>query len=834
MAEYFFTEPNKLNVQTANGFGVIDTNEYRVGNLFSASSTPKAYAVMNGNILAQEVAGNTNILNLVLKPSEQPDLGMPRIDYIIYKGIVKSSLVGSNDVVAASTKNDLTKKIWDSHALQVQEFNIPQPAPPTNPLASEVLGLAYKASATGNYDADDDDSLNKAFYSSESTQFPVEGGDHIGDFDTTSFGIVIVFERIGFKPTFRLARELDSKITFTALGGSPTNAETFRRKHEKEDILNFVDSAAFFGAYSESGLEVFTGLELITGTEFETLTGSDLYDDVISKHLNRNKIYVDVRNEFDDSFNYYENYDNTIQWSLDNTTTLTNVNYYRSEWPVLVVLDSEFDGQNTDKVIRLSFPQGDNESPMLYYRRVYRENLGLELPAGIEQFHVTGIDNSFYDSEALITPYSGGLITSNYYNIKVIKRVNLTDDSENDFPLQGHSFFRRTYLDSLFPIFDMESPFTNANYTNLKVYYDSSYVDKCITNEAILNEDLTDYALRDYVSSMGVAADDAHRTFIAFPYKYHSNFDNNSDFIPLSGMEMENGEPFLIELNDIMSDVNLQRSHFRINGANEEYLRFENNRLDNTATDINEYSFDDVVILSLTNQQFETLEQLKQQNFTGPYKVYLGVKNVTASLDENGNKYTSFTYVLRGITEVNNDIETHEEVTTITSITDAEILGIHSQHVFPIDNPYISSNYGPRVLNGNNFHNGVDLVAQVAANTAGTPVYAARTGIIRKRVTSPDNNDAGVRVRLEADDGLEYNYFHLQTNSNSGLPDPNDPNLTDEEKTVEQGTQIGTVGTTGSSTAPHLHFEIWNGTLNRINPYSVFPELALLPYTRHR
>src|SRR5699024_8918010 len=137
----------------------------------------------------------------------------------------------------------------------------------------------------------------------------------------------------------------------------------------------------------------------------------------------------------------------------------------------------------------------------------------------------------------------------------------------------------------------------------------------------------------------------------------------------------------------------------------QEYLSFINVQVLNAGIEYTPYSFDDVILLSITRNEYDQLELLKQQNFIGPYKVYIGVKNISVLTDDNGNAYCSFIYVLRGLTENNGNIEPLEVVSPITSITSDSILGINSGHVFPIDTPYISSSYGWRQLGGRDFHN---------------------------------------------------------------------------------------------------------------------------------
>jgi len=142
------------------------------------------------------------------------------------------------------------------------------------------------------------------------------------------------------------------------------------------------------------------------------------------------------------------------------------------------------------------------------------------------------------------------------------------------------------------------------------------------------------------------------------------------------------------------------------------------------------------------------------------------------------------------------------------------------QGQYPIDNPYISSDYGMR--NGS-MHNGVDFVNKQRGAVDGKPVYSVTDGKIVRLVTTPDGNRAGVRVRILASSGYQYNYFHLQNGSNLHLKN---------KMNINKGDVIGNVGNTGASRGAHLHFEIWDPNGNKVNPYNIYPSLYKIPHRK--
>lgn len=118
---------------------------------------------------------------------------------------------------------------------------------------------------------------------------------------------------------------------------------------------------------------------------------------------------------------------------------------------------------------------------------------------------------------------------------------------------------------------------------------------------------------------------------------------------------------------------------------------------------------------------------------------------------------------------------------------------------FPVSAP-ISSPYGkrPNPLSGEaGFHSGVDLSA-----ATGTPIRATADGVVSHSGWTPQS---GYVVVLEHGHGFSTIYAHNKKNAvNAG-------------QKVAKGEIIAHVGSTGRSTGPHLHYEVWkNG--RSVNP----------------
>ena len=128
---------------------------------------------------------------------------------------------------------------------------------------------------------------------------------------------------------------------------------------------------------------------------------------------------------------------------------------------------------------------------------------------------------------------------------------------------------------------------------------------------------------------------------------------------------------------------------------------------------------------------------------------------------------------------------------------------------WPVRSGYITSTFGFRkdpYRGRSAFHKGVDF-----AGARGSPVVAVADGVV---TFSGKQSGYGNMVEIHHKDGLVTRYGHCQKL------------LVSEGATIDRGQTIATLGSTGRSTGPHVHFEVLVGG-RQVNPLTYIDQTNL-------
>lgn len=121
----------------------------------------------------------------------------------------------------------------------------------------------------------------------------------------------------------------------------------------------------------------------------------------------------------------------------------------------------------------------------------------------------------------------------------------------------------------------------------------------------------------------------------------------------------------------------------------------------------------------------------------------------------------------------------------------------------------ISDNYAWRfhpITGKRQFHNALDI----AGTGYNSPVYAANNGTV---IAKLETGGYGKHIIINHNNGYYTLYAHMNKFVNN----------IKVGDTVARGQQIGYVGSSGTATGPHLHFEVWKGCERcDISPWSLY------------
>lgn len=228
----------------------------------------------------------------------------------------------------------------------------------------------------------------------------------------------------------------------------------------------------------------------------------------------------------------------------------------------------------------------------------------------------------------------------------------------------------------------------------------------------------------------------------------------------------------------------------------------------------------------LLQQRFEQVENVLkdlQHRDDNIYRVIFEAEPIPSSVREAGsggiNRYKS----LEGLENSELIISTTKKLDQLTkqmyvqskSFDEIVELAKNKSHMLasipaiqPVSNKdltRIASGFGYRIhpiYKTTKMHEGIDFTAPV-----GTEIYAAGNGVIKEVVYG--DRGYGNHVIISHGFGYETLYAHMsKVNARVG-------------QKVNRGDVIGNVGSSGTSTAPHLHYEVIKQG-NKINPINFF------------
>lgn len=144
----------------------------------------------------------------------------------------------------------------------------------------------------------------------------------------------------------------------------------------------------------------------------------------------------------------------------------------------------------------------------------------------------------------------------------------------------------------------------------------------------------------------------------------------------------------------------------------------------------------------------------------------------------------------RQLSRIDSPYNAGENVYSQTAPFSQSATGAKSRPVWPLKSA-VSSKYGWRIdpiTSEKRFHSGIDIAAE-----KGAEIKAAMSGTV---IMSGNMEDYGNVVAVDHGQGVVTIYAH------------NEKNLVKVGDQVEKGAPIASVGSTGRSTGPHLHFEV--------------------------
>ncbi|SMC54249.1 hypothetical protein [Pedobacter nyackensis] len=416
---HFFTDPAAMSQVIGQKFGPETPDVFWLTSRFTIPAA-KAYAICKGVVLVQPQTGSSELVNLILRPYEQPIPGF-NIKYFVYRGLKKSDFFAGDKVLAATTDtSDFINKVNNSFA---SFYNSVSPGQPLPAFFAKFMG--YDPATQADVLPLSDFFFKESEYVESGGEFVEQGefafelplidkGASLGSFANGECGIDIILNYGDYKLplpndefVFDLAYARAAKVKIEL----STGMTDYEKKLKREQIFQFLDAAAYFGFHAIDG-----GVVSVTSGGVTNKKGTAIYDDIVSKFFTKNKLYLYIQSDRTRSYNFYGNY--LEAGSVNNLkigtglVSLTEEVYGTDGWP-LYIDDA---------------PRGHNENQnSLYFQLATDNNVNTMLYGQVAQI-VNAQHNNFCGADDLQLPDNLDGTSSIWTKIIEISNPNVGPD----------------------------------------------------------------------------------------------------------------------------------------------------------------------------------------------------------------------------------------------------------------------------------------------------------------------------------------------------------------------------------------------------------------------
>lgn len=456
---HFFCELTNLPAESED-FGPIPvgttldlSKKFNIGSKYNLSQAVKVFACQEGMMIVHQ-SENPDLVNVIIKPEDGLNIEFSPIKYYIYRGLLKEDFINGSDIKDEDEGNtEFLKRVWENANNQT-------------PVPSSLLAttLGYDISLSTNLN------IEQVFNSSQTNAkaIKVMEGEWIGNFGTSEHAVFeIIVDTDNFNHAYdTINNTLDtkglnlnylSKLEYHVdVSNMPEtdDKEKFNVRIKREEILNYIDPAALFGMHYKVGIGTSTvdenGIRSIDRPK-KAIT------EILENFKNKNRVYLDIRNEHGYSLDFYKNYntenDNILfKFKVDSEEYQDGFYPYQG-WPIFFY-DPEDEENIFFKKMALQLKLADNTEPLLFIENKDIVNSSKKAPNFISNLLNNSSDSFTKDIEFILPTTKSGSTSENiafHIKIQYLRK-------ENSISLNVPKF--DNFLDNVFA--DIDLPFRDG------------------------------------------------------------------------------------------------------------------------------------------------------------------------------------------------------------------------------------------------------------------------------------------------------------------------------------------------------------------------------------